>query len=98
MIQLPESAFSDFDELMDYEDALAETLGDEHEVDGHDIGSGEINFYVFTAEPSAAFNLVREARDGALLSHPELRAASRPVDGEKFEPLWPQGANDFKVL
>ena len=99
VIQFPESAFPDFDDLVDYEDALIETLGDDHEVDGHDIGSGEVNFFVFTVDPTVALGLIREARGGALLSHPDVRAASRHVEGERFEPLWPLGDDrDFKVL
>ena len=99
VIQFPDSAFADFDDLVDYEDALIETLADDHEVDGHDIGSGEVNFFVFTAEPSTAFDLIRDARDGALLSHPAVRAAARTVDGETFEPLWPPSDNrPFRIL
>ncbi len=89
--QLPESAFPEFDDLVQYEDALIDTLDDVHQVDGHDIGSGEVNFFVVTDAPTAAFATIRDTRGGVLLSHPEARGASRPLDGDVFEPLWPPG-------
>jgi hypothetical protein len=101
VIQFPESAFLDFDDLVRYENALIETLGDAHEVDGHDMRSGEVNFFVFTDDATAALDAVRNARDGALLSHPEVRAAVRLVEsGEDFQVVWPlneRGKRDFTV-
>ena len=91
VIQFPESAFADFDDLVQYEDALIEALGDAHGVDGHDIGSGEVNFFVFTDDPAIALRVIRDARGGALLSHPGVRVAARLVEGEVFKPLWPLG-------
>ena len=99
VIQFPESAFADFDDLVRYEDALIDSLGDAHEMDGHDIGSGEVNFFVFTDDPAIALRVIRDARGGVLLSHPEVRAASRLVEGEVYEPLWPLGdEREFTIL
>jgi hypothetical protein len=96
VIQFPEAAFPDFGGLVAYEDSLHEVLGDRHEVDGHDIGSGEINFFLFTDDPEGA---LAEIRDAGLLAHPYVRAAARIVEGEDFEPMWPVGDNrDFTVL
>ena len=91
VIQFPESAFPDFDELVGYEDVLILTLGDTHEVDGHDVGSGEVNFFVFTDDPTGALGTMRDARSGALLSHPEVRVAARLIEGEDLALLWPIG-------
>lgn len=98
VLQFPEAAFKDFDALVRFEDALCDLLGDRHEVDGHDIGSGEVNFFVFTDDPEGALAEVRDAK-GGLLSHPDVRAAARLVVGEDSEPLWPVGdAREFTVL
>ena len=101
VIQFPESAFSEFDDLVRYEDTLMGVLDDAHDVDGHDIGSGEVNFFVFTDDATAALDAVRNARDGALLSHPEVRAAVRLVEsGEDLQVVWPlnqRGKRDFTV-
>jgi hypothetical protein len=100
VIQFPQSAFADFDDMVRYEDALIDALagGSGHDVDGHDIGSGEVNFFVFTDDPTVALGAVRDAREGLLLSHPQVRAAARPVSGEQFTPLWPVGdERDFTI-
>ena len=99
VIQFPESAFPEFDDLVQYEDTLIEVLADAHDVDGHDIGSGQVNFFVLTDDPAAALVTMRDARDGSLLSQPQVRAAARPVDGEDYEPLWPVGdQREFNIL
>jgi hypothetical protein len=91
VIQFPQSAFPEFDELVRYEEALVEVLGDPHDVDGHDSGSGEVNFFVLTDDPSAAMAAMRDASGGSLLSHPQVRLAARLVGGEDYKPLWPVG-------
>jgi len=90
VIQFPEAAFPDFGGLVAYEDSLYEALGDRHEVDGHDIGSGWINFFLFTDDPEGA---LAEIGDAGLLVHPYVRAAARIIEGEDFELLWPVGDN-----
>lgn len=53
---------------------------------------------MLTDDPTVALSAIRDARDGALLSHPEVRAAARLVAGEDFEPLWPVGdQRDFTI-
>lgn len=98
VVQFPEDAFSDFDALVNFEDILIEALGDRHDVDGHDVGSGEVNFFVLTDNPNAA---VAEIRDGTgpWLDRPDARAAARLVDGDDYELLWPKGdTKPFKVI
>lgn len=90
VLQFPEAAFSDFDALVRYEDALLAVLSDGHEVDGHDMGSGEVNFFVITDDPQGALTEIRGSRDG-LLSHPDVRVAARPTNADVYEPLWPVG-------
>jgi hypothetical protein len=68
-------------------------------VDGHDSGSGEVNFFVLTDDPAAALVRMHGARGGSLLSHPRVRAAARLLDGEDYEPLWPVGdEREFNVV
>lgn len=99
MIQFPQSAFQEFDDLVRYEDTLVDVLADAHDVDGHDMGSGEVNFYVFTDDPTVALCTIRDAGDGSLLSHPQVRAAARLLDGEGYAPLWPVGdEREFTIV
>ena len=82
MIQFPQSAFQGFDDLVRYEDTLIDVLADAHDVDGHDMGSGEVNFYVFTDDPAVALSTIRNAGDGSLLSHPQVRADLRALGAD----------------
>ena len=90
VLQFPEAAFSDFDAVVRYEDSLLAVFGDRHEVDGHDMGSGEVNFFVITDDPQGALMEIRGS-SGGLLSHPDLRVAARPTNADVYEPLWPVG-------
>ncbi|WP_165821100.1 hypothetical protein [Nocardioides gansuensis] len=54
---------------------------------------------MFTEDPTGALSAIRDARGGALLSYPEVRAAARLIEGEDYEPLWPAGdERDFTVV
>jgi hypothetical protein len=89
-IQFPEDVLGDFDALDSFEDALFEILGDRHEVDGHDIGSGEVNFFVFTDDPGPALAEIQVSQMESFNSS-GVRVAARLIDGEDYEVLWPAG-------
>ena len=88
--QFPEDALQDFDALVSFEDSLCDLLGHRHKLDGHDIGSGEVNFLIFSDDPSSALAEI-QARHGERFSNPAVRAAARRVDGDEYEVLWPRG-------
>lgn len=90
VVQFPQDAFANFDAVVAFEDELISVLADRHEVDGHDIGSGEVNFFVLTDDPAAALSQITEAR-GDQLRQPLVRAAARPIDSEEYAILWPAG-------
>jgi hypothetical protein len=80
------------------EDRLIQELGHSAKVDGHDTGSGETNIFIFTSDPAATFLRARETlqREGRLES---VTAAHRPVDGEHYTVIWPEGeTRDFRVV
>jgi hypothetical protein len=96
VLQFPESAFPTFDHLVEYEEALIDTLGNNHEVDGHDIGSGEVNFFILTNDPDSAMVAILGAT--TLVSTPGLQAAARLIKGEVYQRLWPADApTDFRI-
>lgn len=86
VIQFPEDAFSDFDLLIKFEDGLIESLGDKGDVDGHDIGSGEVNFFIFTDDPHSSFGQVSEYCSRVDTS--AMKFVYRDVTGEDFTPIW----------
>lgn len=79
------------------EDALIEVLGDSAKVDGHDVGSGEVNIFILTDEPEQTFQQARPVLElrGRL---PALTAAYRSVTGESYTVIWPEHSREaFKI-
>ena len=78
----------------DLEDDIAEAIGNpqddenaDHIVDGNEIGDA-IDIFVFTRDPEVALELCRPLLQKAGLLDTMI-AATRKVDGERFEVLHP---------
>jgi len=71
----------DFDRLTRLESELDGANG-LYEVDGNDIGSGEMNIFLLTDEPDEAFNAVKLRIPTAC----RWRAAYRDQNGDDFSP------------
>jgi len=86
----------DFDAIIELEDRLIDATGNLGDLDGHDIGQGEVNFFIETSSPKALFGhlqvFFKENVKG------EFRAAFRKKDSEEYEVLWPEGLAEFQVL
>lgn len=85
-----------YDKLIRFEEALILLLGESAEVDGHDFGSGEMNVFIHTDDPTATFALVQQI-DRSIRPSQEMRAAYRPVDGEDYVCLWPPELKQFHM-
>jgi hypothetical protein len=88
VLQFRGDSLEDYDAMVALEDTLIEALHDSAKVDGHDVGSGEVNIFIFTNEPVKTFQqakLVLEQR-GCLDS---VSAAYRLADGEDYTVIWP---------
>lgn len=87
----------DYDVLIAMEETLERFISaTEGDVDGHDIGSAEMNLFVFTDDPVRAF----QAAFSALGSNPRwaaVRAGYRPLDGDDYTVLWPPTLERFFV-
>ncbi len=89
IVQFAQRYFASHDAVVAYEDLLRSIVPRTCEVDGHDIGSGTINFFVYTAHPVAAYRTIyRRATTRA--SQAQLRMAYRAADGDTFTNLWPR--------
>ena len=86
----------DLESLVSLEDRLAEELEEFAEVDGHDIGSGEMNIFILTDNPKKAFEMSRSVILETSLSG-SIRAAYREVTGSTFTILWPTTLKEFVV-
>ena len=98
VLQFRGDSLEDFDEMIAVEDQLSEALGNSADVDGHDMGSGERNIFIFTTNPGRTFLQAKPVleRAGTLQS---VTAAYRPVRGERYTVIWPEGSNtEFKII
>jgi hypothetical protein len=89
VLQLPESFFASLDEVIAFEDKLTVSLPATHDVDGHDIGSGTVNFFVYTESPQAVLRNFRKYM-GTNRVEKKLRMAFPRTDGDEFENMWPK--------
>ncbi len=97
VLQFRGDSLADYDQMVALEGCLIEDLGHSAKVDGHDCGSGETNIFIFTSDPAATFWRVRQTlqREGQLES---VTAAHRPVDGERYTVIWPEGSRqEFRI-
>jgi hypothetical protein len=49
------STEADFEAVVEIEDVLESRFGEAGSIDGHDFGSGEMNIFIQTDQPSQAF-------------------------------------------
>ena len=89
VLQFSANDLTDFDELIDLELALILVLDDDHDVDGHDFGSGEMNIFIHTNDPVEAFKKCETAIPEAL--RPSLKAAYREFSEDSYRWLYPEG-------
>ena len=96
VLQWPASEL-DFDALVAMEDVLESGLDEAHGfVDGHDLGSGQMNIFVHTDTPLEAFADAARCL-GSNARWKDIRAAFRPVEGERYEIVWPGTLEQFAV-
>jgi hypothetical protein len=87
----------DYDHLIAIEDRIGDALsGNDGEVDGHDMGAGEMNIFVNTDVPERAFEHIHRILAEERLSE-TARVAYRRGNGEQYTVLWPVGLEYFRV-
>ncbi|MEM7502688.1 MAG: ABC transporter [Pseudomonadota bacterium] len=97
VLQFPVSDITDFDQLIDLEGQLMVALAGAHLVDGHDFGSGEMNIFIHTDDPTGAFELARSVVPTTLESI--LTAAFRELSSDDYQIIFPEGKDGaFNVI
>lgn len=77
----------DFDAIVSLEVEIQQILEPIGEVDGHDVGSGEMNIFILTADPVAAFERAKPLLSAAFLLD-KVSAACRELGSDDFTVLW----------
>jgi hypothetical protein len=96
VLQLPASSVEDYDEMIELEEIIVGNLADLGCVDGHDAGAGEMNIFILTDSPKAAFYRIRQTsamRDVMA----DLKVAYREIGKDDFTILHPAGLTRFAI-
>jgi hypothetical protein len=81
----------DFDALVNLEDALQRLVESTANVDGHDMGSGEMNIFVLTGDPAATFEQVKPLLFSVSLLN-KVSVAYREISSDDLTVIWPQSS------
>lgn len=84
----------DFDAMVSLEDEIQQIVEPMAEVDGHDVGSVEMNIFILTADPVATFDRVKPLLSAASLLD-KVSVAYRELRSDDSAVLWstsPTGA------
>jgi hypothetical protein len=96
VLQWTGSTMADHAALIEFEKALESSLTGGSNVDGHDIGSDEMNIFVETDDAVRTFTEVEAAiRMSSLRT--DMRAAYREIEGDDYTVVWPPGLSAFRV-
>ena len=95
VVQFAGDDIADFDSMIELEDDLMSGLGDEHLVDGHDVGSGEVNIFILTTDPNLAYAEVKGLLNDSQKSVAKI--AFRSIDSDEYAILWPPDLDQFSV-
>jgi len=96
VLQFAGDSTQDLDALIALEDSLIEELGDSADVDGHDIGSGECNIFIFTEDPLLTFERAKSVLERSN-SLKDVKAAYRLIGYDKFTTIWPDASHHFQI-
>ena len=96
VIQWPGSSTEDYDSMVEIENLLISGLSDGNNVDGHDVGSGEVNIFIETDDPLGLYKEILSVL-GAHDARPDIRMAYRNAEGGTYTVLWPTNLRDFEV-
>jgi hypothetical protein len=88
VLQFRGDRLADYDAMVALEDELIEELTDA-DVDGHDVGSGETNIFIFTSDPKRTFQQARLVLERRQVLQ-SVTAAHRRTDGEEYTVIWPR--------
>lgn len=96
VLQFPAKSLDDYDVFVDLEEILRQKISDFGEIDGHDLGSGEMNIFIITNDPVKTFDHIKPI----IVNHnfmSILKAAYRKLEGQEFKILWPVQLKQFRV-
>lgn len=93
VFQVNGESLADFDAMVNLEQELSVELKGIAEIDGHDMGCGEINIFILAANPVAVFERAKPvlARHGLLA---EVKSAFRLLAEDGYTTIWPENSTE----
>ena len=96
VIQFPVTEDFDFDAIISLETRLTLEMGEDHIVDGHNFGAGEINIFIQTDDLESAYEKAFDMVNTNLIS--TLRVAYKVNSSDEYVWLYPDNSKeDFSV-
>lgn len=89
ILRVIESDLRDFDSLIQLEEALSENLQEIAQVDGHDIGQGEINLYIYCATPEPTLERMKALLEQSRISRAQVFSQMDSTNEPKL--IWESG-------
>jgi hypothetical protein len=87
----------EFDAMVNLEDEIQQVVEPIADVDGHDVGNGEMNIFILTADPVATFERAKPLLSAASLLD-KVSVAYRDLRSDDFVVLWPTSLTKAFVL
>jgi len=97
VLQWPGVSVEDYDRLILLEETIRDGLGDIGIVDGHDLGSGEMNIFVHTDNPNPTFEKIKDLVAGGE-NLKESKVGYRDFEEDDYTPIYPQDLKQFSVI
>lgn len=97
VLQFKGNTIQDFDSLVTLEEDLQRVVEPIAEVDGHDLGSGEINIFVLTADSVATFERAKTLLAGGSLLN-KVGSAYRDLRSDRYIVIWPANSADVFTI
>lgn len=97
VIQLPEALYGDLDWIAELEEQVNKSIVDA-EVDGHDMGSGEVNVFIHANNPVITFQIAKNILQESGVEPQYIKAVDHAVGEDNYILLWPENLANFNVL
>ena len=96
VLQLPASSIKDYDTLIELENCIRIGLSNLGDVDGHDMGQGEMNIFIHTDNPKLTFERIKLLL-GTRDFYPEMKVAYRDIGKKDFTVVYPPSLTHFTI-
>jgi hypothetical protein len=96
VVQLNEFFFDEKNFVENLENLLEVSLTDA-EIDGHDVGNGELNIFIHTNDPTNTLEETKVVLENQDIDLEAVKVGYRDFSSNIYVPIWPKDLEEFKV-